>query len=105
MCSSDLAGGATGSPADDSDTLEVTTPAVVQPLVVEVRAIRRAGERLHPQTPRERATRGPAWKVERRLSRAPTPAGMMNILEAEGGTKIAAWLALPHPETDSHHPG
>jgi hypothetical protein len=58
-----------------------------------------------PQTPRERATRGPAWKVERRLSVAPAPAGMMNILEAEGGTKIAAWLALPHPETGGHRPG
>jgi hypothetical protein len=32
-------------------------------------------------------TRGPARKVERRLSVASTPARMMNILEAEGGTK------------------
>jgi hypothetical protein len=99
------AGGAAGSPADNSDTLEVTTPAVVQPLVIEVRAVRRASERLHPQTPWEGATRGPARKVERRLGMAPAPAGMMNILEAEGGTKIAAWLALPHLETGGHHPG
>ena len=99
------AGGAAGSPADDSDTLEVTTLAVVQPHVIEVRAVRRASERLYPQAPRERATRGPTRKVERRLSVAPAPAGMMNILEAEGGTKIAARLALPHPETGGHHPG
>ena len=77
------AGGAAGSQADDSDTLEVTTPAVDQPHVVQVRAARRASERLHPRTSRERVARRPAWEVERRLSLAPTPARMMNILEAE----------------------
>ena len=39
-------------------------------------------------------TGGPARKVERRLSVAPTPTRMMNILEAEGGTKIATRLVV-----------
>jgi hypothetical protein len=30
---------------------------------------------------------------------------MMNILEAEGGTKIAAWLASPHPGAGGHRLG
>jgi hypothetical protein len=99
------AGGAAGSQADDSDTLEVTTPAVGQPRVVEVQAARRASERPLPRAPRERVAREPAREVERRLSPAPTPARMMNILEAEGGTKIAARLAFPHHQAGGHHLG
>jgi hypothetical protein len=85
--------------------LEVTTPAVDRPCVVEVQAARRASERPLPRTSRERVTHGPAWEVERRLSPAPTLARMMNILEAEGGTKIAARLASPHPGTGGHRLG
>jgi hypothetical protein len=73
----------------------MTTSAVDQPRVVEVRVARRASERPLPRTPRERATHEPAREVERWLSPAPTSARMMNILEAEGGTKTAAWLAFP----------
>jgi hypothetical protein len=68
----------------------VMTPAVDQPRVVEVRAARRASERPLPRTSQERVTHEPAREVELRLSPAPTPARMMNILEAEGGTKITA---------------
>jgi hypothetical protein len=39
----------------------------------------------------------PAQEVEPRLASLSAPARMMNILEAEGGTKIAARLASPHP--------
>jgi hypothetical protein len=99
------AGGAAGTQADDSDTLEVTTPAVDQPHAVQVRAARRASERLLPRTPRERVTRRPAREVERQLSPVPTPARMMNILEAEGGTKIAARLAFPHHQAGGHQLG
>jgi hypothetical protein len=80
-------------------------PAVDQPHVVEVRTARRASERPLPRTPWERVTHEPAREVERRLSPAPTPARMMNILEAEGGTKIAARLASPHPGTGGHRLG
>jgi hypothetical protein len=97
--------GATGNLADDSGTLEVTTSAVDQPCVVEVRTARGASERPLPRTPRERMTHEPAREVERRLSPAPTPARMMNILEAEGGTKIAARIAPPHPEAGGHRLG
>jgi hypothetical protein len=100
-----LAGRAAGTEADDPDTLEVTTPVVDQPHAVQVRAARRASERLLPRAPRERATRRPAREIERRLSPVPTPARMMNILEAEGGTKIAARLAFPHHQAGGHHPG
>jgi hypothetical protein len=30
---------------------------------------------------------------------------MMEILEAEGGSEAAAWLASPHHRTGGHHPG
>jgi hypothetical protein len=43
---------------------------------------------------REKVTHEPAWEVELRLSPTSAPARMMKILEAEGGTKIAA-LLLP----------
>jgi hypothetical protein len=75
----------------------MTTPAVDQPRVVEVRPARRASERPLPRTPQEKVTHEPAREVELRLSPASTPARMMNILEAEGGTEITARLASPHP--------
>jgi hypothetical protein len=99
------AGGAAGSPVDEPDTLEVTTPAVDQPRIVEVWAARKASERPLPRTPWGRVTHEPAREVERRLSPAPTPARMMNILEAEGGTKTAARLTSPHPGTGGHRLG
>jgi hypothetical protein len=40
-------------------------------------------------------THEPAREVELRLSPASTPARIVNILEAEGGTKIAARVLLP----------
>jgi hypothetical protein len=54
---------------------------------------------------REKVTHEPAREVELRLSPASTPARMMKILEAEGGTKIAALLASPHPGTGGHRLG
>ena len=42
-------------------------------------------------------THEPVREVELRLSPASALARMMNILEAEGGIKIAARLASPHP--------
>jgi hypothetical protein len=44
---------------------------------------------------KERLTHETAREVELRLSLASTPARMMNILEAEGGTKIAAACFSP----------
>jgi hypothetical protein len=76
-----------------------------QPRVVEVRPSRRASERPLPRTLKERLTHEPAREVELRLSPASTPARMMNILEAEGGTKIAARLASPHPGAGGHRLG
>jgi hypothetical protein len=99
------AGGGTGSQADEPDALRLTTPAVDQPRVVEVRPARRDSERPLPRTPKERPTHGPAREVELRLSPASTPARMMNILEAKGGTKIAARLASPHPGAGGHRLG
>jgi hypothetical protein len=99
------AGGGTGSQADEPDALRLTTPAVDRPRVVEVRPARRASERPLPRTPKERPTHEPAREVELRLSPTSTPARMMNILEAEGGTKIAARLASPHPGAGGHRLG
>jgi hypothetical protein len=80
-------------------------PAVDQPRVVEVRPSRRASERPLPRTLKERLTHEPAWEVELRLSPTSTSARMMNILEAEDGTKIAARLASPHPGAGGHRLG
>jgi hypothetical protein len=99
------AGGGAGSQAGEPNTLKLTTPAVDQPCVVEVRPSRRASERPLPRTLKERLTHEPAREVELRLSPASTPARMMNILEAEGGTKIAARLASPHPGAGGHRLG
>jgi hypothetical protein len=54
---------------------------------------------------REKVTHEPAQEVELRLSPVSAPARMMKILEAEGGTKIAAWLASPHPGAGGHRLG
>jgi hypothetical protein len=51
---------------------------------------------------KERLTHEPTREVELRLSPASAPARMMKILEAEGGTKIAARLASPHPGAGGH---
>jgi hypothetical protein len=99
------AGGGTGSQADKPDVLRLTTPAVDQPRVVKVRPAHRASERPLPLTPKERPTHEPAREVELRLSPVSTPARMMNILEAEGGTKIVARLAPPHPGAGGHRLG
>jgi hypothetical protein len=45
---------------------------------------------------KERLTHEPAREAELWLCPASAPVRMMNILEAEGGTKIAARLASPH---------
>jgi hypothetical protein len=50
-------------------------------------------------------TREPAREVELRLSLASAPARMVKILEAEGGTKIAARFASPHHRTGGHRLG
>jgi hypothetical protein len=97
--------GAAGSQASGPDTLEVTTLAVDPPRIVEVWAAHRASERPLPRMLRERTTHEPVREVERRLSPAPTPVRMMNILEDEGGTKIAARLAPPHPGAGGHRLG
>jgi hypothetical protein len=99
------AGGGTGSQADEPDALRLTTPAVDRPRVVEVQPARRASERPLPRTPKERPTHEPAREVELWLSPTSTPARMMNILEAEGGTKIATRLASPHPGAGGHRLG
>jgi hypothetical protein len=54
---------------------------------------------------REKVTHEPAREVELRLSLASALARMMKILEAEGGTKIAARLASPHHRTGGHRLG
>jgi hypothetical protein len=57
------AGGGTGSQADEPDALRLTTPAVDQPRVVEVRPARTASERPLSRTPKERPTHEPAREV------------------------------------------
>jgi hypothetical protein len=47
----------------------------------------------------------PCGEVEPRLASLSAPARMMKILEAEGGTKIAAQLASPHPGAGGHRLG
>jgi hypothetical protein len=97
--------GARRSRASGPDTPEVTAFAADPSRVVEVRAARGASERLLPRMSWERMTHEPVREEERQLSPAPTPARMMNILEAEGGTKIAVRFAPPHPGAGGHRLG
>jgi hypothetical protein len=98
-------GGGTGSQAGEPNMLELVTPTVDRPRVVEVCPARRASERPLPWMLKGRPTHEPAREVELRLSPASAPARMINILEAEGGTKIAARLASPHPKAGGHRLG
>jgi hypothetical protein len=54
---------------------------------------------------KEEAACRPMREVEPQLGAPPSPARMMNILEAEGGAEAAARLASPHHEAGGHHIG
>jgi hypothetical protein len=62
------------------------------------------GERPSPRSLREGAGRCPRGDRPQ-LGALPSPALMMNILEAEGGAEAAAWLASPHPGAGGHRLG
>jgi hypothetical protein len=62
------------------------------------------GERPSPRSLREGAGHRPQ-RDRPQLGALPSPALMMNILEAEGGAEAAAWLASPHPGTGGHRLG
>jgi hypothetical protein len=62
------------------------------------------GERPSPRSLRERAGRRPR-RDRPQLGALPSPALMMNILEAEGGAEVAARLASPHPGAGGHSLG
>jgi hypothetical protein len=62
------------------------------------------GERPSPRSLREGAGRCPRGDRPQ-LGALPSPALMMNILEAEGGVEAAARLASPHPEAGGHRLG
>jgi hypothetical protein len=59
----------------------------------------------HHQKLEEEVASRPAREVEPRLASLSAPARMTNILEAEGGTKITAQLASPHPGAGGHRFG
>jgi hypothetical protein len=62
------------------------------------------GERPSPRSLREEAGHCPRGDRPQ-LGALPSPALMMNILEAEGGAGAAAWLASPHPGAGGHRLG
>jgi hypothetical protein len=62
------------------------------------------GERPSPRSLREGAGRYPRGDRPQ-LDALPSPALMMNILEAEGGAEAAARLASPHHQTGGHRLG
>jgi hypothetical protein len=62
------------------------------------------GERPSPRSLREGAGRCPRG-ARPQLGALPSPALMINILEAEGGAEAAARLASPHPQTGGHRLG
>jgi hypothetical protein len=61
------------------------------------------GERPSPRSLREGAGRCRGDRPQ--LGALPSPALMMNILEAEGGAEATARLASPHPGTGGHRLG
>jgi hypothetical protein len=58
---------------------------------------------LLPQMPEEEAGRQPTRRQAPTRYAPPSPARMMNILEAEGGAEAATRLASPHHK-DGDHP-
>jgi hypothetical protein len=62
------------------------------------------GERPSPRSLREGAGCCPR-RDRPQLGALPSPALMMNILEAEGGAEAATRLASPHPEAGGHRLG
>jgi hypothetical protein len=62
------------------------------------------GERPSPRSLREGAGRYPRGDRPQ-LGALPSPALMMNILEAEGGAEAVARLASPHPGAGGHRLG
>ena len=60
---------------------------------------------FHHQKLEEEVASRPVREVEPRLTSLSTLARMMKILEAEGGTKIAARLASPYPGAGGHRLG
>jgi hypothetical protein len=62
------------------------------------------GKRPSPRSLREGVGRYPRGDRPQ-LGALPSPALMMNILEAEGGAEAAARLASPHPGTGGHRLG
>jgi hypothetical protein len=60
---------------------------------------------FHHQKLEEEVASRPVREVEPRLTSLSVPARMMKILEAEGGTKIVARLASPHPGAGGHRLG
>jgi hypothetical protein len=62
------------------------------------------GERPSPRSLREGAGRCPR-RDRPQLGALPSPALMMNILEAEGGAEAVARLASPHPGAGGHRLG
>ena len=62
------------------------------------------GERPSPRSLREGAGHRPR-RGRPQLGTLPSPALMMNILEAEGGAEAAARLAFPRHRTGGHHLG
>jgi hypothetical protein len=62
------------------------------------------GKRPSPRSLREGAGRCPRGDRPQ-LGALPSPALMMNILEAEGGAEAAARLASPHPGAGGHRLG
>jgi hypothetical protein len=60
---------------------------------------------FHHQKLEEEVASRPMREVEPWLTSLYAPARMMKILEAEGGTKIAAQLAPPHHRTGGHRLG
>jgi hypothetical protein len=85
------------------DTLQ--QPAASRPRVAEVRLLRKAGEHASPLNAGERSESPAHAEGRARTQLAPTPARMMNILEAEGEGETAARLASPHHEAGGHPPG
>jgi hypothetical protein len=88
-------GGGTGSSAEAAQAGEPDTRQLPAP---------RTANALPPRSLREGAGRCPRGDRPQ-LSALPSPALLMNILEAEGGAEAAARLASPHHRTGGHRLG
>jgi hypothetical protein len=88
--------------AEEPGTRQLTAPQTAGPVYPEFASFARLANALLPRMLEEEAGRQPMRKAGPQLGSPPSPARMMNILEAEGRGETVARLASLHHKAGGH---